>query len=177
MTLHSAPAVSYPLGRSRALAYLLFAAWLVAALVTALWWQAARQLDWRLVLGLTSLVGAGWALYAGWRDAPIGQLVWDGQLWRWESRSYQGGAALQAPTVMLDLQRVMLLRLQNQARASWWLWAQRSSAPARWLDLRRAVYSRRQAHDLFLPDVMPALQDKAPTKADLPSPRPTSTHP
>ncbi len=44
--------------------------------------------------------------------------------------------------VVLDVQFALLLKLNNQAGAVWWLWAERSTAQARWFDLRRAVYAK-----------------------------------
>ena len=43
---------------------------------------------------------------------------------------------------MLDVQFALLLRLDNLAGAVWWLWAEQSASPARWLDLRRAVHAK-----------------------------------
>ena len=44
--------------------------------------------------------------------------------------------------VVLDVQFAILLRLDNQAGAVWWLWAEKSALPSRWLDLRRAVHAK-----------------------------------
>lgn len=44
--------------------------------------------------------------------------------------------------VALDLQGCVLLRWRAGRGAVGWLWLDRASAPARWDDLRRAVYSR-----------------------------------
>lgn len=85
---------------------------------------------------------AAWVMATGWQRAPVGRLQWDGQRWRWESVVYRSGAALEPPVVVLDIQFALLLRLDNQAGAVWWLWAERSASPTRWLDLRRAVYAR-----------------------------------
>ena len=71
----------------------------------------------------------------------MGQLAWDGQAWRWDSRGYQAGEVTYSVTVAFDFQSVLLLRVGNPARASLWLWAEGSAFPQRWLDLRRAVYS------------------------------------
>ena len=90
-------------------------------------------------------VVAGGAAYAGWKNAPVGQIAWDGQLWRWESLGYQTGIAEQQLSVVADFQSVLLLRIENQAHASLWLWAERAAMPERWLDLRRAVYSPHRA--------------------------------
>ncbi len=87
---------------------------------------------------------AGLAMTAGWRRSPVGELLWDGENWYWESEVYQASAELNAPVVALDLQSAMLLRLDNPAGAIWWLWAERATLPGRWLDMRRAVYAARR---------------------------------
>lgn len=91
------------------------------------------------------VVGAGLAALYGWKNSPVGQLAWDGQVWRWEGPGYQVGVAEYDLSAALDFQNLMLLRIENQAHATLWLWAERRTFPARWLDLRRAVYSPQRA--------------------------------
>ena len=141
MTLHRAPSLVYPLGRSRLLGGALFLGWCIAAGVTLRWAHSAAAGDWRPMLGWLALLISAVFMATGWRRAPVGSLGWDGQRWRWESPVYRGGSALDAPIVVLDLQRALLLRMDNQAGAVWWLWAERSAAPSRWLALRRAVHA------------------------------------
>ncbi len=140
--MHNAPSVLYPLGRSHFLGCLLLVGWLTAAGVTVSWWRASAVADWRPLLGCAAMLAAAGIMATGWRRAPVGRLQWDGQRWRWESGVYRSGTALEPPVVVLDVQFALLLRLNNQAGAVWWLWAERSAWPARWLDLRRAVYAR-----------------------------------
>ncbi len=104
-------------------------------------------MEWSAFLSAATLVFSGIAAFQGWKNCPIGQLVWDGQLWRWESLGYQTGAAEQTLFVIADFQNLLLLRLENHAHASLWLWAEQKAFPERWLDLRRAVYSPRRATD------------------------------
>ena len=80
-----------------------------------------------------------------WRTAPSGTLVWSGSDWVLESLQ---GQALCTPSsrlhVHLDLQHRLWLRLQpefSQAGSALWLWIERSSQPALWDEVRRAVYS------------------------------------
>lgn len=141
MTLHNAPPVVYPLGRSRFLGWLLLALWLAGLLVLLLWCYVTRQLDWRMALAGAAVLGAGVVARTGWSNAPTGQLTWDGEVWRWESSSYQTGIAEYELSVIADFQYMLLLRLENQARARLWFWAEQKFLPERWLDLRRAVYS------------------------------------
>ena len=141
MTTHSAPPVVYPLGRSRSQAFFLLGLWLAGVLLALSWFLTIPQLDWRLALVcVCSLIG-GWAALSHWHSAPVGQLGWDGQNWRWESSGYQTGIAEQQLFILADFQHLMLLRIENQAHASLWLWMERRAMPERWLDLRRAAYS------------------------------------
>ncbi|WP_296904261.1 hypothetical protein [Polaromonas sp.] len=164
--MHNAPSVVYPLGRSRFLSRLLLALWLAGLLLALLWLYLGQRLDWRVGLAFAAVLGAGVAARAGWSNTPTGQLVWNGEVWRWESASYQTGIAEHELYVIADFQSMLLLRLENQASASLWLWMERSAFPERWLDLRRAVYSARkgpaspQQHDLSPPVV--AVSDAMP---------------
>ena len=113
------------------------------------WCYVVGRLDWRIALVAVLVFGAGFAAYRGWRNSPAGNLVWDGQLWRWESPGYQTGMAEQQLSVLADFQKVLLLRIQNQAKVSLWLWVERKASPERWLDLRRAVFCRARVVPVF----------------------------
>ena len=158
MSLHNAPPVVYPLGRSRFLGTLLLGAWLAGLLLVVLWYfQGNRQLDWRIGLALTAALGAGVAAHIGWRNSPAGHLAWDGEVWRWESPGYQAGVAEYELSVLADFQHYLLLRLENSAHTRLWLWAERGAMPERWLDLRRAVYSPHKSSSTLSPhDFLPA---------------------
>jgi hypothetical protein len=152
---HNAPPVVYPLGRSLFLGRLLLALWLAGIGSVLLWWNVTRQLDWRLALAVFSVLLAGFAARASWKNLPAGQLAWDGAVWRWESPGYPTGVAEHALSVIADFQQRLLLRLENQAHASLWLWVEKRAMPERWLDLRRAVYSPHRS-PAALPAVAPS---------------------
>jgi toxin CptA len=133
--------VTYPLGRSHWQAWVLSSFWLAALLVVGAWVVTSQSIGWRQCLGLAVVVGVGLAAVYGWKNSPVGQLAWDGQVWRWEGPGYQSGVAEYELSATLDFQNLMLLQLENQAHARRWLWVERRAFPARWLDLRRAVYS------------------------------------
>lgn len=169
--MHNAPPVTYPLGRSHFHGLAVLGLWLAGVGVLALWWRAAPVADWRLWTALAVVMAAGGAAAWAWLHSPVGQLCWDGQAWRWESRGYQSGTPVRALAAALDFQRIMLLRLENQDHATLWLWAGRSSQPERWLDLRRAVYAQHRASpDLVRWDASaPGLLSDFPAQS--PSPR------
>jgi hypothetical protein len=120
---------------------ILLGLWLFGLLVIVLWSASGQIFGWRQALGLALLAGAGVVAASGWRNSAVGQLVWDGQGWRWESQGYQAGSAEQAVSVAFDGQALLLLRIDNPDQARLWLWAERRLCPERWMDLRRAVYS------------------------------------
>lgn len=141
MSKHNAPPVSYPLGRSRLQGQVLLGLWLVGMAAVTLWATSSAILGWRQILGGVGLAAAGAAAWIGWKNSATGQLAWDGQHWRWDSRGYQTGTVHYQVVVALDFQSLLLLRVGNPAQASLWLWAERKACPPRWLDLRRAVFS------------------------------------
>lgn len=158
MNRHNAPPVIYPIGRSFFLGSLLAVLWLAGLISVLLWWYATRHADWRMALALAAVLVAGTAARLSWNNLPSGQLAWNGEVWRWESASYQTGIAELELSVIADFQRRLLLRLENHAHASLWLWAEQRTMPDRWLDLRRAVYSPHKSmtssppHDFFPAD-------------------------
>lgn len=96
-----------------------------------------------VALGLWLSAAAGAAHF--WWSQPRGVLQFDGQAWTLgqTAKSFSGPLALSAPPeVLLDLQAHLWVRVVSMGRASQWLWLARSSQPERWMDLRRAVYSR-----------------------------------
>ena len=109
------------------------------------WFLGSQHAGWRQLAGLVAVICVGMAAYQGWKNSPVGQLAWDGQVWCWEGPGYQAGMAEYELLAVLDFQNAMLLRIENQANARLWLWAERRAFPARWLDLRRAVYSPHRA--------------------------------
>lgn len=147
--MHGAPSVSYPVGRSAFQGLLLVLAWGAGALAWAAWaWLGAASPS-RLAAGLAASVLPGaWAARWWWRQ-PVGWLSWDGSGWTWspgdgEDRPAGVAGALDAA---LDLQSALLLRWRGQGPPSWF-WAERRRLPARWVAMRRAVYSRADADAL-----------------------------
>jgi toxin CptA len=136
--MHSAPSVSYPVGRSPFAAGLLSGAWLLGVAAVGLWSFQIQAPGWQLGASLGMLLLTGLCAARNWLRAPQGMLSWDGQSW-----SCSAGAQTQegVPEVGLDFQRWLLLRWSG-ATVARWFWLERSRHPERWEDLRRAVYSR-----------------------------------
>ncbi len=142
MSASHAPPVSYAVGRSSWVLGLLMGCGALAVLVTARWWHSAAPGDWGPWLGTAAVVLSGGGAIWGWQRSPVGVLLWDGQDWQWQSAGYQSPTSVDAPEPVLDLQRLLLVRMHNRAGAPWWVWADAASDPAHWLDLRRALHAR-----------------------------------
>lgn len=140
-----APAVRYPLRRSTAFG------WGIALVVVA---GAAVLIAWAL-LGAhkyhAGVIAATcfWAFAAAgayhfWQRQWIGFLGWDGRAWTMDTAHPQAVSwtLAEPPEVLLDLQTHVWLYVSCVERRRAWLWLDRSSHPERWMDLRRAVYSR-----------------------------------
>ena len=148
MTLLSrrAPSVQYPLWRSRVLGALLLALLFAGAGVAVAWVSSGARdavVSVAVALGLWLLAAAGAAHF--WWSQPRGVLQFDGQAWTLgqTAKSFSGPLALSVPPeVLLDLQAHIWVRVVPTGHSSQWLWLERSSQPERWMDLRRAVYSR-----------------------------------
>ena len=142
--MHSAPSVSYPVGRSRNAARILMIIWAAGAGAAGAWrYQINSNLgvgDWRQWLLLAAVVLAGLGLWSALRAQPVGELRWDGQYWTLKAGLAERGGALAG--VHLDLQTLMLVHLVPADGRAQWLWLERGAAPERWRELRRALYSR-----------------------------------
>ncbi len=138
---YSAPFVRYPAGRSARLGGSLAITAALSAVVLASW-TLGNAVKTPLQIGIALLV---WLLGVVcvshfWLRSPVGELVWSGKSWSMESP-----LAIHAVPVLevhLDLQAFLWLRLERSGLRPQWVWLERRTAPERWLDLRRAVYSR-----------------------------------
>lgn len=153
--MRSAPSVSYPVGRSVFYGVLLLALGLLPLLALVLWWwhggraELLRQAAW-------PVAALGWVLWSAvagwvWSRSATGQLRWQGMpskegrelgLTGWAWRPQPGAVDLMPlarPVVALDAQHWLLLRLAAQTGKTFWVCAERSRDPDRWLDLRRSL--------------------------------------
>jgi toxin CptA len=151
--MHSAPSVTYPVGRFFWAAAIPASAGALGVACSALWMQDSAAQGWRLAAVWSACVLTGlWALHA-WRSGAVGTLSWSGGQWWWSGDA--GGEEAGTVRVALDLQRCLLLSWSG--RGLRWLWLERSAAPAHWAALRRAVYSRAN------PDALPGAEPPSAT--------------
>ena len=137
--MHSAPSVSYPVGRSRLARRLLLGVWALGAAGLAAWCLQFEGAAWRTAVLALAVLLAGVAARRGARlGAGVQWMTWGGQHW-----SCKGSPCLSAARarVHLDLQSLMLVRLHEPGGAAAWLWVERDALAPRWLDVRRALHA------------------------------------
>jgi hypothetical protein len=143
--MYNAPSVAYPVGRCA------FERWLYIAFMIAtcgVWfaWAIVQPRSVWLFVGLGCVLGAAlWGLRV--LQLPLATLYWNGNVWLLhEENSKHGSDQLGQPHVCMDFQHILLLHWQPLSKphnvVTRWLWLNRSTQPARWQDLRRAVYDR-----------------------------------
>ena len=140
--MHSAPSVTYPVGRSRGATRILIATWALGAGCAGLSCYLIDSAGWRQLLLVLSVLLSGLAAGLGLRSDGAGELHFDGLGWTLKG-AHPGRAVHSArAAVAFDLQSLLLVRLAEPGRASRWVWIEQRAMPERWRDLRRAVYSR-----------------------------------
>lgn len=142
--MHSAPSVSFPVGRSRSAGRLLLVLWVAGAACAGAAILQSDAAGWRAGVEVVAVLGAGMLAALAHRRERGGELRFDGQGWTLTGDSSVAAARL-APA--LDMQSVLLVQLTAADRRSRWFWLERTRSPQRWLDLRRAVYSRAPSPD------------------------------
>ena len=143
-----APSVVYPVGRTRALAWVLavLAGSGAVLLFSVLFWPMTPvQRAPEAIVLIVSWLGAVAAMWHFWRRQRPRQLRWDGECWFVVAPTdavEQGGEGARVE-VRWDAQRWMLLWFHPAAAGERgrWLWAEAASEPARWHLLRCALYS------------------------------------
>lgn len=136
--MHSAPSVSFPVGRSRMARRLLWSIWGLGAATLVAWCVQYSGAPWRTALLAGAVALAARTVWRAPRLEESLRLQWNGLHWSCDDASRPCGANA---AVHLDLQSLVLVRLHGAGRPALWLWLERSSCPERWLDLRRALYA------------------------------------
>jgi hypothetical protein len=141
--MHNAPAVSYPVGRSRFQAQLFSAVSLAGLLASAGWFAQVQTPGWQQWLMLFGAVMTAMGAYWQWRQTVVGQLTREGSSWSWTESDASVSVQL---VLIVDVQQAMLLLLRGVRSARGiWIWVERDASPTRWLALRRAAYQRPRA--------------------------------
>jgi len=136
--MYNAPAVSYPVGRSRFQTGLTLVVVVAGAIVQAIWWWMSNEHGAGHVLGLLLWWATGVCAIWSVLGTPAAQLVWDGQCWLWHS----GTSSLDVfPQVIVDGQHHLLISLRPPTGSALWAWPARQAQPERWLALRRALFN------------------------------------
>jgi hypothetical protein len=139
--MQNAPSVDCPVGRcafEQRFAWVLWALWVVSQAIWAFYAETLAAAWW---------IGSAFAglllIWQRWqRQHPVEALLrWTGEHWIWFSPAYRRGTPLKQLTCVLDLQRVLLLRVENAAGLSWWVWLEPpvGAAQGLWPAVRRAV--------------------------------------
>lgn len=125
---------------------LLAALALAGALVLVAWdGLGTRAAHLSIVVALCLWVSAMAGATHFWWSHPRGVLQFDGQAWTFNRVAPPSSVPLALaapPEVLLDLQAYLWVRILPVGHSPLWLWLERSSQSERWVDLRRAVYSR-----------------------------------
>ncbi|RZL67732.1 MAG: hypothetical protein EOP77_03735 [Variovorax sp.] len=137
--MHSAPSVIYPVGRSRDAARILWTVWAAGACCACVASYQFDRFDWRHVGLVLAVVLPAVALHRTLSGVLAATLRFDGQHW---SLSGAHARPIVDIAVALDLQSLLLVRLQGAGIHCRWRWLERRSDPGRWNDLRRALYAR-----------------------------------
>ena len=137
--MHSAPAVSYPVGRSRFQGSLVGLAGLAGTVTGLFWYRQADPVGWRQALFAMTLLAVCSVAVQSWRRSPQGYLGWDGQAWSWTRAD---GSVCGLVKVHLDLQFCLVLSLRTDSGSRLWIWPERRAELALWHALRCAVFSR-----------------------------------
>jgi len=136
--MHSAPAVSYPVGRSHFHAVLLIGVLTVGAGSLIAWIAQSDAVSLRHVTMAVLWLISGWMSWQAWFHSSVGVLTWDGQHWTWVCGD---DGRLVDLRVTMDTQHTLLLHLRAPGSPGWWVWLERRTAPMRWLPMRRAVFA------------------------------------
>ena len=137
--MDNAPAVSYPVGRSRFQAWLVLGVLAAGASSLAVWTMQSEPPGGRHWAAAGLWLVSACVATGAWFRTPAGLLTWDGKTWAWTSGAHTRQVTL---STILDNQSVLLLLARSPDAPARWFWLEQQTAPRRWLTLRRAVFAR-----------------------------------
>lgn len=113
----------------------------VSGLALFVVWRAELQgSDWRALILACLLVATGAGVILGTRQQAAGRLHWDGAVWGWEPDRMPTQLEAASLMVVVDLQRLIIVRMTLQRSLPVWLGVRGADFPERWLDFRRAIH-------------------------------------
>lgn len=136
--MHYAPAVSYPVGRSRFQALLIVGVSFIGFVTLLAWtWQTAQTFAQQFGAWLLWLLSFAYAAIGWWRS-PLGKLQFKNGEWNWIGKA---GTQPVKTVVTLDFQHTLLLAARGSQTSTRWLWLEQRCQPQCWITLRRAAYA------------------------------------
>lgn len=133
--MHRPPAVTHHVDRSRGCAVLFAALSLMGIAANAWLISSFATVAQGLLCSSVTFAAVGLAFWS-WKTSPIGRLQWDGQHWHWSEFL---DVPVQRVTLVLDFQRLILVKILNGRGLTRWVWLESRSPDAHWLAVRRAV--------------------------------------
>lgn len=133
--MHRPPAASHSVQRSRWHGVGIVSICLIAVGAVAGFWQSAADIFPKCTVLACLVLSGAWAA-KDWVYAEQGLLRWDGQQWLW---SGFGDVPVQKLFVVLDFQRLILVKLHADHLGVRWLWLEAPRRNRQWLAMRRAV--------------------------------------
>lgn len=117
--------------------------WFAEASLLVLWCGQSGQMGWRQGIAALLWISAGTLAAWSWRGSAQGSVAWDGERWFWTAHGRHASIPVQV-VCHLDLQNrlLVLVRADEFGAFQHWMWWEKSANPMRWMDLRRALFSR-----------------------------------
>jgi toxin CptA len=133
--MHRPPAASHSVQRSRWHLTCIVSIILIAMAACTGFWQSTVDFSFKCTVFAFLVLSGAWAA-KDWFYAERGLLRWDGQQWLW---SGFGDVPVQRLFVVLDFQRLILVKVEADHAGSSWMWLETPHRNRQWLALRRAI--------------------------------------
>ncbi len=136
--MHRAPAVNFPVKRSRWHARLIIGMCLLALATLFAFAWGQTPLDVRVLVLVVAIFAASSVAFIGWKKSPQASLRWDGQHWYWSGFTASPVCHLR---LWMDFQLVVLVSIAAEGHSPAFLWLEATPDTASWKPLRRAIVS------------------------------------